>query len=752
MKKKVLLFVFLMYTFNVYALKITNDMLGGRYSVVVGEAITVEEKSGYPDPPLWSLEDQSLLEAWSHTPTMVGTCGIGYGGDNTKVDVYPASIAGTVLLVTNSMLGGTYSMTVGQTVKIEEKVGYPDPPDWELHDGSSISAWEYTPTVVGVYSVGYGGKNTNILAVAAAVSVTNVSLSPTSLLGQVGGQGSLTATVSPSNATDKSVTWSSSNSSVATVTNGTVNYTGVGSATITVKTNDGNHTATANVTVSSATVSVTGVSLSPSSLSGVVGGSGSLTATVDPSNATDKSVTWSSSNSSVATVTNGTVNYTGVGSATITVKTNDGNHTATANVTVSSATVSVTGVSLSPSSLSGVVGGSGSLTATVDPLNATDKSVTWSSSNSSVATVTNGMVNYTGVGSATITVKTNDGNHTATANVTVSSTTVSVTGVSLSPSSLSGVVGGSGSLTATVNPLNATDKSVTWSSSNSSVATVTNGTVNYTGVGSVTITVKTNDGNHTATANVTVSSATVSVTGVSLCPSSLSGVVGGSGSLTATVNPSNATDKSVTWSSSNSSVATVTNGTVNYTGVGSATITVKTNDGNHTATANVTVSSATVSVTGVSLSPSSLSGVVGGSGSLTATVNPSNATDKSVTWSSSNSSVATVMNGTVNYTGVGSATITAKTNDGNYTATCAVTIVDIPDGVEAVVDETLSVWGAGNALYIKSSSEEGTVFVYSISGKLVKAVLYYVGELRVQLSSGVYVVRTDQKMFKVIIQ
>jgi uncharacterized protein YjdB len=239
------------------------------------------------------------------------------------------------ITVSNDKLGTTLSASVGDNVVVDPKAGYLDPPDVTFPNGSYVlGIWSFTVSTSGAYGIGYGGENTKINVYPASVSVESVSLNPTSLSGQVGGSGSLTATVNPANATDKSVTWSSSNSSVASVTNGAVSYTGVGSATITVKTNDGNHTATANVAVSSATVSVTSVSLNLSSLSGVVGGSGSLTATVNPSNATDKSVTWQSSNPSVASVTNGTVSYTGVGNATITVKTNDGNYTATCTITV----------------------------------------------------------------------------------------------------------------------------------------------------------------------------------------------------------------------------------------------------------------------------------------------------------------------------------------------------------------------------------------------------------------------------------
>ena len=151
---------------------------------------------------------------------------------------------------------------------------------------------------------------------------------------------------------------------------------------------------------------------------------------------------------------------------------------------------------------------------------------------------------------------------------------------------------------------------------------------------------------------------------------------GGSDTLIATVHPENATDKSVTWSSSDSSVATVdNNGKVTAVSEGQATITVTTNDGGFTDTCQVTVNQKIIHVTSVSLNKGSLTLDEGDSDTLAATVLPENATDKSVTWTSSDSSVASVdNNGKVTAVSEGQATITVTTNDGGLTATCQVTV------------------------------------------------------------------------------
>ena len=410
------------------------------------------------------------------------------------------------------------------------------------------------------------------------------------------------------------------------------------------------------------TIPVSGVTLSQTELPLVKGATATLSATVVPADATNKRVTWSSTNTAVATVENGIVTAVSGGNATIKVTTEDGNHTATCEVLV---TVPVTGVTFLQTELPLVKGATATLTATVVPFDATNQRVSWRSNNATVATVENGTVTAVSAGNATITVTTEDGNHTARCEVTV---TVSATGVTLSKTELSLVKGATATLTATVAPSDATNKKITWRSSNTSIATVENGIVTAVSAGNATITVTTEDGNHTATCEVTV---TVPATGVTLSQTELPLAKGATATLTATVVPFDATNQKVTWRSNNTSVATVENGTVTAVSGGNATITVTTEDGNHTATCEVTV---TVSATGVTLSQTELSLVKGATATLTATVVPSDATNQKVTWSSNNTSVATVENGTVTAVSGGNATITVTTEDGNHTATCEVVV------------------------------------------------------------------------------
>ena len=171
------------------------------------------------------------------------------------------------------------------------------------------------------------------------------------------------------------------------------------------------------------TIAVTGVTVTPTALPLTVGQTGTITPNITPANATIKDVNWTTTNENVATVSPlGVVTAISPGTASIIVTTVNSSKTASCTVTVTAPTiVAVTGVTVTPPSLQLTVGGSmGSLTAVVTPSNATDQNVIWSSSDETVAIVsTSGVVAPVSVGSAIITARTVDGNHTAFCMVTV---------------------------------------------------------------------------------------------------------------------------------------------------------------------------------------------------------------------------------------------------------------------------------------------------------------------------------------------
>ncbi len=383
------------------------------------------------------------------------------------------------------------------------------------------------------------------------------------------------------------------------------------------------------VTPPPTTIAVTGVSISKSTLPLTEGDSETLTATVSPSNATNKAVNWSSSDAGVASVSDGKVTALKPGTTTITVSTADGGKT--------------------------------------------EKTVEWSSSDEKVATVKDGKVTAVAPGTATITVKTVDGEKTATCTVNVEAKKITVTGVTLDKEETGLVEGEEVTLVATLAPENATEKTVEWSSSDEKVATVKDGKVTAVAPGTATITVKTVDGSKTATCKVTVEKKGIPVNKVTLNKTTQTLEIGSEVTLVATVSPSNATNKKLTWSSSNSEVATVDqNGKVKAVKAGTSSITVTTEDGGKKATCAVTVNNKAVST--ITLNKSSLSLKETQTAQLTATISPANATDQTLTWTSSNNSVAVVdKTGKVTALKAGTATITAKSSN-NKTATCSVTV------------------------------------------------------------------------------
>jgi uncharacterized protein YjdB len=274
--------------------------------------------------------------------------------------------------------------------------------------------------------------------------------------------------------------------------------------------------------------------------------------------------------------------------------------------------------------------------------------------------------------------------------------TVAVTGVGLGKNAIDMDVNGTAILSATVAPANATNKKVTWSSSDEDTATVSaTGVVTAHADGTATITVTTVDGNKTATCTVTVTA----VTAVTLNKSVLALSVDGSEKLTPTVHPTNA-NRNVTWESSDPAKASVAaDGTVSGVAAGTATITVTTVGKKADGTSATTSCAVTVTsvdpnaVARVTLDKSEQNMAIGGTETLTATVLPETAADKTVTWESTDEEVATVTPGvsgvaTVRALSAGKTTITVITKNGK-TDTCLITVSGGDPNVNEVQGKTL---------------------------------------------------------------
>ena len=259
---------------------------------------------------------------------------------------------------------------------------------------------------------------------------------------------------------------------------------------------------------------------------------------------------------------------------------------------------------------------------------------------------------------------------------------VSPYSVSLDKTTLTITEGDKATLSATVKPDNATNKNISWKSSNEAVATVSgSGEVSAIAPGNATITVTTEDGGKTAKCEVAVEKRIYPVESITLNKTELRLEKFATYELMATVKPDNATNKEVNWSSDDYGVISITRTadgcSIRAWQVGTATITATTVDGGFTATCKVTVKNwGTVDVTGLSLNKSTVALIVGTKETLIATIEPNNATDKTVNWSSSDPSMASVEDGEITALKPGTTTITATANDGGYTATCEVTVSD----------------------------------------------------------------------------
>jgi uncharacterized protein YjdB len=303
-----------------------------------------------------------------------------------------------------------------------------------------------------------------------------------------------------------------------------------------------------------------------------------LVATVSPPTASDPTVEWTSSNPTVATVSEGSVNsvarvaFVREGEATIIATTKDGGIHAYCSVKVLASMIHVTGVTLNHTTLVRQAGTEPvTLVATVLPYTATNQAIRWTSTDASVARITSGsnsavaIVTFLKAGSAAIIATPEDGGTPAYCNVTV--TAVPVTGITLDQSARSVDMNQTSFfyLTPTVSPSNASNKAVTWTSDNPDVVTVNAedglGRVTLVSTGTTRVRATTADGGFQAYCDVTVTAIPVNVpvTGIQLDQSSRSVDMNQTSFfyLTPTVLPSNASNKAVTWTSDNTGVVTV---------------------------------------------------------------------------------------------------------------------------------------------------------------------------------------------------
>ena len=316
---------------------------------------------------------------------------------------------------------------------------------------------------------------------------------------------------------------------------------------------------------------------------------------------------------------------------------------------------------------------------------------------------------------------------------------VEVTGLTISPETLTLKEGESGTITATLTPSNATNKSIIWSSSDTSVATITgtglSGSVKAVGVGTATITAKA--GEYTATATVTVvdeNEPVVDIESITIAPKEITIVSGSTAQLKATITPDSIEAVSVNWSSSDTSVATVTgnglNAEVNAVSNGSAVITATVGDVSAKATVTVVDEEEDpdyVYVSKITLSHTKVSLMEGKTFSIEADVTPYDADYRDIYWESDNESVATVdwdwewdTEATVTAVSEGTAIITAYAKDGSgVSASCTITVRKEGSGGPGEAEE--------GKVYVaaKGKVDAGSVIIASLSSNVATQIKKY---------------------------
>lgn len=511
--------------------------------------------------------------------------------------------------------------------------------------------------------------------------VGEVSINPSSIEINRGDTGTVQLLFNPSGPTNSNVLWSSSDKTVATVEGdsytATIKGISGGSATITVITEDGLKVATCDVYVREP---VTGVTLNATTVESTMAiGQYQLVATVKPSgNGVNRNVTWSSSNEAVCKVDeNGLVKYVAPGYCTIVCKTEDGAFIATCNFIIS---IPVETIKLDYTDEIMSKGQTLRITAEVLPLTATNRTVSWESSNTNVCIVdSNGLVEAVGTGSATILCKSLDGGVTAMCNIYVKQP---VTSVVLNTTDITVRKGQVFWLNATCLPENADNKIVAWESRDKDVCTVeSDGKVTATGAGTTSIICTNVDTGLTAYCIVTV---TQPVTGITLNSDYQELWVGAKYAIIPSIEPIDAENKNVTYFSSDTSVATVDEyGVVTALKGGNCIIEVTTEECHLTAACTIVVKEYVSSIT---LSETDKFMNVGATGRLIAKVGTDTATNKNIVWSSSDNSICSVdAEGNLSANSVGNVVITATAADGSgVTASCIVKVVNPVTGIEIV--------------------------------------------------------------------
>lgn len=523
------------------------------------------------------------------------------------------------------------------------------------------------------------------------------------------------ALYTPSNATEKNFTWESSDKTVATVdSTGKVTLLKEGSTTIKVRSSNASGTVTLNVVTPPVEPPVvkplTSIKPDATELNMIKGDTHTINLTLEPRDATDTNVTWTSLDEKVAKVdATGKITAVGVGTTNIIVEAvlanSEGNKAKAPAIKVN-VRDKLQSIAFESKATYINVGGTKQMEIIYKPDENVNKDVTFKSSDTSIFTVDNkGVIKGVAVGQAVLSCESKELGQAGviTCMVTVTASEIPAKDFSVTPAAETIYIGATLQLTKKFNPENATNQTVTWSSSDTSIATVnTTGTVKAVKEGKATISAVYTDTKDNKplirTSTITVEAAPIPVTSFDINPDTSNIIVGDKFTITPVFKPNDATNKNVEYQSLDEGVIKVSDkGEVTGVGAGDAIIQCQAEDGGFIATCFVHVDNAVE----FSLSPSTKSIVVGRTFKLKKVINPANA-KKAATWSTSNSSIATVdQDGNVTAKRLGKCTITCKLTKYNQRARCRVKVEKLKSSI-GVTNKNIRI-GVGQSYKLKNT-------------------------------------------------
>ena len=596
---------------------------------------------------------------------------------DTKVQVTPSTL--TIYEGSSYLLEKTVTHSGSESVEIS----------WSSSDESIVTVNHAsglvravkagTATIYATAKDASQAYGTCVVTVLPVIKVSSVAVSPSTLNLSIGQTGVLSAAVSPSDATNPSITWVSGSPSVAAVTKtGFVTAVSSGTCCVFARTNDGSGTyGTCYVTVRQPTA----IQVTPAELTMYEGTSQLLSAAITPAGASDAGVSWTSLNPDIAEVNHasGLVTAICAGTARIRATALDGSEAYDECEVTVLPLIRVQSVTVAPAQLTVRIDGTAELSATVLPANATNKTLRWHTDNEdilSVSETTGDIYAYT-AGTAHVYATAQDGsNKFGVCTVTVPAPTA----VTVTPAEVTLYEGESRLLSAIITPAEAENTSISWSSLNPDIAEVNHasGLLTAVSAGTVTIRALALDGSLAAGYCTVTVLPYVPVESVTVTPANLTLEAGKHANLNATILPANATNREIRWTSDNSKVEVNANGRVYNTGhtdTCTATIRATAMDGSNK------YGSCVVNALGMRqlhITPAELTLHVGESYCLSMTATPEGVTVPDISWESSDKGIVNVnhASGMITAESAGTATIRITATDGSENqAFCTVTVL-----------------------------------------------------------------------------